>query len=460
MQNTVRCFIAFSKKKSHVFFLVVFYLFFHFICHPTYWDDESYRNLVVSVNYNLFTYIQTMYNLQTSRIAIEIVSFFIIMLPHLAWRILDVCMILLLYRDLKWLMENILEYKKMEEEEWLLTLLLCAYPFSCMACAGWKITTLNYLWVVATALYTTTHILKNVVLDKKTSKMESILAVFALIYSSSFESLVPIYLLGFLLSIWYLKYKKNRQISKFLFTAVVIVMISIVLIAVCPGNANRLQDDIRVWMPEFVNLTLLDKLRVGIVTSFMHFVSIPSPIFFILNLCCILGVWLQKMNFRKKMIATLPLGIQILWTFYFFLNYLLGHKTMTYQIPSPLLKGGIDTFEQIGILLSTVVWFASILYSMYFVLQNKRIYFWCLGILLIGCVPEIIVGFSPTVVNSMLRTTIYLYVAMILLIMCMWKSTAILLHKHMWIKRLLYGFCIAGVVMNAVQMLRHIAIYG
>ena len=133
---------------------------------------------------------------------------------------------------------------------------------------------------------------------------------------------------------------------------------------------------------------------------------------------------------------------------------------MTYQVPNSLLTGGIDTIEQILLLLTVAIWFASILYSFYWILDDRKDFFLCLTVLLVGCVPEIIVGMSSTVVNSMLRTVIYLYLSMIVLILCLWKAAREFGKESKWLRIIIYIMLIFGGLLNAIQMTRHILIYG
>ena len=133
---------------------------------------------------------------------------------------------------------------------------------------------------------------------------------------------------------------------------------------------------------------------------------------------------------------------------------------MTYQAPNALLTGGIDTVEQIVMLITIILWFGSLLYSFYWILPEKKDFYLCLAVLLIGCIPELVVGMSATVTNSMLRTVIYLYLSMILLILCIWKEGQVFWQKYLWFRVAIYFTFTFGIALNALQMLRHILIYG
>ena len=133
---------------------------------------------------------------------------------------------------------------------------------------------------------------------------------------------------------------------------------------------------------------------------------------------------------------------------------------MTYQVPNSLLTGGTDMIEQLAMLATIAIWFASLLYTLYWAFEAKTDFFLCLSILLTGCVPEVIVGMSATVTNSMLRTVIYLYLSMILIILCLLKEIRVFWTQIKWFRLAVYFTLACGIALNAMQMTRHILVYG
>lgn len=451
--------IDFLQRNYALLFLVLFYSLFHIFLSPSYWDDKQYRNALGHSIENLIPFLIHGYKLQTSRTAIEFVIGILSLLPHVVWKVLDILVIVLLYKELKWFIDRVFKIGG-KETAWILALLLCAYPFSTMASAGWLATTTNYLWVIAFGMYASNKIWKSIVLEEKLSVKEYILVVMALIYSACFETMAILMFGGCVIGILYQKFRKRVKISPVMWISLLIIILCIGSIVVCPGNRNRLQYDVGYWMEEFEQLNFVDKIRIGIVHAFMHFVSIPSPIFFILNVECFILTCIKVRHFGKRIVAVLPLMINIGWTGYYLINYFVGNKAMTYQVPEPLLKGGPDTIEQIGLCISVLIWFASLFYSMWTAFEKKVNFYLCIIILVIGCIPEIVVGLTPTVVTSMLRTTIYLYMAMILIIVCFWGEIQTAWKSFVCLRLLGYITAAGGILLNAIQIIRHILIYG
>ncbi len=452
-----------SKKLTGqygaIIFLMLFYTIFHIALTPDYWDDASYRNAMDGSIRNLLLFLHRGYLLQTSRTTIELVTGILSVLPYSVWKLLNLLIILLLYEDIVWFQIHVFKITD-ASSEWAASLLLCSLPFSIMASAGWLATTLNYLWVISLGWYAVNKVIKAVILEEKLSFKEKILTILTVLYSGCFESVTALMSVGILAAIFYEKKWKHKKAPGLLWVILAILLLFLVEIAICPGNQNRMKSDVGYWMADYAQMNLLDKLRMGIVMAFMHFVSIPSPIFFILNASCLAVAIMKKGTRIQKLAAACPVALDILWTCYFMINYLLGNKTMTYQVPNTLLSGGIDMIEQLAMLATIAIWFASLLYTLYWAFEAKKDFFLCLSILLTGCVPEVIVGMSATVTNSMLRTVIYLYLSMILIILCLLKEIRIFWTQIKWFRLAVYFTLACGIALNAMQMTRHILVYG
>lgn len=431
--------------------ILIFYIPFHICLSPNYWDDKGFAQILSKYDNSLVQYTIARYSIWSSRITIELVVPILAMLPSVVWKCLNLLVIVLLYRELIWMLEHIFELRG-NSVYYVTAVLLCAFPFSIMAQTGWIATTTNYLWVLAFGLYAINRMLKGGLLGIRLSRQEMICAALAVCYSASFESMAAIL---FLIEMGLLVYckKSGKKCPAVVWMCMGMTAIFLVYILCCPGNRLRPIRDAQYWMPDYFELTLLDKLRMGILSSYMHFVSLPSPVFFIFNVIIFL-MWKGE-SAGKRIMAALPVFTDVAWTGWFMINYLLGWRTLTYQVPTPLPKRFSEWVEQ-GLLLVTVaLWFAVVLYTL--ITKVKKGWF-AVIILILACLPEMAVGLTPTVVASILRTMIYLYMAMILLILIMAENEA-----GKWpavSRRFIYLCMLMGVILNACQITRHILLYG
>lgn len=440
-----------QTKYRALIALLLFYFPFHVFLSPTYWDDAYYAQILGEYQYDLFQYTLTRYESWSSRITIELALPFLTTWPAVVWKVLNLLMITLLYFDLVWILEHLFDLR--EKKMYFLTaVLLCAFPFSIMAQTGWIATTTNYLWVIALGLYVINRLLKAGLFEERLSGGEVLCAALSVLYCASFESMAAIL---FLVETGILVYgiRKGKKCPAVVWICMGLTVLFLIYILSCPGNRLRPVSDAKDWMPEYFELTFPDKMRMGILSSYMHFVSLPSPLFFIFNVIIFL-LWRGE-SAGKRIMAALPAVTDVAWTGWFMVNYLLGWRTFTYQVPAPLPDHWTGKAEQGLLFLTVVIWFAVVFYTIFARTQKG----WPAAVILVmACIPEIAVGITPTVVASILRTMIYLYMALILLIVMMIESG-----KEKWpvfADRFLW-FCMGmGVFLNACQIARHILLYG
>lgn len=450
MKNRLKTLIL---QEKAIIFLILFFIPFHLCCTPDYWDDAVFARALNDFQYNLIKYTSYRYTAGSSRITIELVLPFMAVWHNL-WKIVNLLMIVLLFFDLKWFLVNIFKIP-LQKLDILLALLLGAYPFSAMAQTGWISTSMNYLWVIALGWYAINRMLKSIMTEEPISKREIFFSFFAVLYSASYESMAAI-LFAISLGIILYSLKRKGKISGVVWCCIGITILLLIYILCCPGNRSRLYSDAENWMPNYFDMTFLDRIRVAILSAFMHFVSIPSPLFFIFNFVLLLLSGVK--NGKVRLAAALPMVLDIGWTCYFLVHYLPGGgRTFTYQVPTALPIDMADKIEQALLLLSVLLWFIIVLHTIFQNLPTGKA-IWCTCLLFLGCAPEMAVGITSTVYASILRTTIYLYLIMIILIVCMLQE--ITLKENIKIQRFLY-FCLGcGVFLNACQMARHIMIYG
>lgn len=440
-----------QTKYKALIGLLLFYLPFHLFLSPDYWDDAQFAQILGEYQNDLFQYTLTRYLNWSSRITIELALPFLTTWPAFVWKVLNLLMIALLYFDLVWMLERLFGLR--EKKTYLLTaVLLCAFPFSIMAQTGWIATTTNYLWVVSLGLYVINRMLKAGMFEERLSKGEILCAALSVIYCASFESMAAIL---FLIEIGLLVYsrKTGKKCPAVVWICMGLTVLFLLYILSCPGNRLRPVSDARDWMPEYFELTFLDKLRMGILSSYMHFVSMPSPVFFIFNLVLYL-MWRGE-TAGKRLLAALPVLTDVAWTGWFLANYLLGWRAFTYQTPTPLPEQWTERVEQGLLLLTVVIWFAVVLYTMF---TRTRCGWPAAVVLLLACIPEVAVGITPTVVASILRTMIYLYMALILLTVMMMEGGEE--RRPVFAGRFLWLCMGMGIFLNACQISRHILLYG
>ena len=76
--------------------------------------------------------------------------------------------------------------------------------------------------------------------------------------------------------------------------------IFIIVELLCPGNTIRKKQEILDWMPQFLSLNIVDKMRICIVSTFQHFTSIPNVIFLLFGFVLACVVIKESKNKYKR----------------------------------------------------------------------------------------------------------------------------------------------------------------
>lgn len=442
--------LRFSQNKDILFIFVVYFilhLFMRFIS----WDDPYFISALEKANYRLFSLLEKRYLCWSSRTVIELLLFVLGALPKIVWRLLDSIVISLFYCYLKKI-THIFFPSNSHNDKLLLLCFLC-WPFSTMGTTGWLSSTTNTLWVLVAILYSALVFYKKINGENMPIK-EYIFFYLCLVYSCNHESALPIYALLLTGFLFISMLRKSLDIHFFI-SSLSIYVISAIWILHCPGNFNRLEGEQN--KVGYLTISLFDKIRMGINTTFYHYVSVPNIVLFLLCLTILLSVCQKHKSFHKRLLGALPLILDIGWTTYLFLRYTLTRGYLTYSYPDEHFVE-IGKTEQYFALVSCMLIFILFIYNIYILLEIHEHRFLLMFILLLSALPEIELALTPAISASIMRTVIYLYTAFLLIIFILVNK--FLIHFKKWQTILITFSAICGAIMNILQIIRHMMIYG
>lgn len=392
-------------KSKYFPFVILFSIMF--LCHILFkinWgDDVWFEN---ALNDGLINYIVTRYDNWSSRIIIEIVMIIMLKLPKIFWCLFDSALITLIAYSIS----KIFSIKN----NWISVLLVCLYPFHEASSAGWYATTLNYIWPLAIGLFSLIPI-KNAVDNKKEKKYMYPLYIISTLFACNQEQMCAIIFCFYLILIIYL-YKKEK-LTKFIVVQFILSLISLLFILSCPGNEVRNISEITLWYPSYKYFGLFGKLFLGIVTTFIYSVYNLNIVIFFLAIL-IPYVLRKNKNIMTKIISYIPLSIFIAFNLFtsVFSNIFpsIGKLIEVSKMYASSPNGISVSISSIFILFVSIGFFASFFYSLYKLFDKDKKYLICL-IYLAGLASRIIMGFSPTVYASGMRTFLFLDFAVIII---------------------------------------------
>jgi hypothetical protein len=418
--------------------LVLFYSFIHLLLKSNFGDDLFYSQVLDSTG--LIPWLQNQYNTWSSRLLLEATLVVVLRLPFIVWITLDISMVLLLFSGLQLLLSP----EKQFRESMILMLLVCMYPFFHMGSAGWVTTTVIYLWPLSLAAYAMGGMARWL-RGECIPWYRWLLYGASAVYGCNNELIAMMVLTAGVAGLIYAVQNKKSLVVPLLGMALSVGSLAFVLTA--PGNSVRLASETATWMPNFQAFSLFDKIRIGIVSTMEHFVSIPNAVLFLFLLLIVILVFRENNTFKKRAVSALPLLIQVAYSAYFAVEKLFFTKDINYSIPEIMPESISGMIIQGLLMVSFAVMVLCIAFSLSWILRDKRkliLYLLALGT---GLATRLSLSFSPTVLASSTRTYMLIYVVLLAMIFLLWKRG---LPKKM--EYLFLGSAFLGVAYNVVTV--------
>ncbi len=451
------------KQYYDYIILTVIYGLLHIFIHTDYWDDVGMSAILKSYEYNLPAYLSDTWNLWSSTLFLHAVEVIVEALPNYVWKTLDVIMILVLYHYLSQVIKLLSVPKsnsasRASARPWVLLFFL-SFPYCLFATAGWMTTTIAYAWTFSTLFYSLFLFLSASADSSRSFQWYTyIFYELAVLYCANCN-LVSFSLAVILLFI-YLNCKTKSKACRILFWEGMFgSILNIVMFLVCPGNQVRNIEDARYHdTAELLELSLGGHLRMGINSTFYHFVSIPNAVLF--TFCLLLAVCVFYKTSKKaiRICSCVPLALDVFWTGYVFFNYTLPNRTLTYIYPDALFQV-CPAAEQYFALASALVMVFLMCYFLAYLTDFSYLSWILTGILLVlGLFPCVALGFTTTVSASVMRVASFFYFS-IILCACVLIHVCHLFANKLW-KYLFYVLGFLGSLLNIFQIIRHIIVYG
>lgn len=261
---------------------------------------------------------------------------------------------------------------------------------------------------MALGIYALTTI-KRVYTGSKLRGIEYVLLIAATAYAANHEqsSLCLIFLLFCGIIFFYFVKKK---LSAMLIVQLSISIANLIYILAAPGNAIRGEKAIKDQMPNFLELSILEKLYMAYQYTMNHFIFSFNIIFVVFAIFLCVLVYKRKNKTWIRFVSAIPL-------LYSLCAVIQPWNRLTFLF-EPL--AGLDVLfdsrrKMIPIIMSFIV-IGCISLSLYHICQN--IYFFMLNIiiLLTGFGSRLAMGFSATVYASHNRTASFFYFSLMFVI--------------------------------------------
>ena len=289
--------------------------------------------------------------------------------------------------------------------------------------AGYIPTIVNYLWPVSALTYVI-YILKQLATRQKLLLQQYVFAVLAAIFGANSEQCAALLFGAVAVSLGYLIYlrkKKGFKLPKFIFVLLAISIASLIHIATCPGNTQRIIIETEVHFPGFAKLGFFNKILLGFSDIVTDMFAVVHPFYIAALLILGIAIIFAKKSIKNKLarialaLPSFALSGALLFEYYY--HNATGDFLLT-RIPH-FAEHGDSLRYQLSMLAFVIVLVGYLIYCFYILCKKKLFSTAVLGVFLIaGVLSKVIIGFSPSIFDSAFRTTMPLYIALVF-IFCM-----------------------------------------
>lgn len=411
--------------KNKYFYLITFFIitliihqFFNLMN-----DDLTFFSKILDKK-SILAFTKERYLTWSSRVLIE--SILIIVSRNvIIWRITNSLVITLLIYSI----EKIFFNTNNKNNIIFIIILFMLYPFYQMAEAGFAATTINYLWPLTFLIYSFIP-LQNIYNNKTINKKKLPLYLLSYIFACNQEQAVCIGLAVAIISLIYCI--KNNKDKKYPIALLIISILSLLFIALCPGNNIRKITEIKNCYPNYTKTTFIDKIFLGIVSTCSILIS-NFLVIFLFGFLLFIIIYKQQHKRYIKLIALIQFLIILIISIYRCYIFLKSNSVLeayTYGIfyyntsASHPFKFNIINIFIFSFCLTMVFTYCYLLAKIF-----KDKWLFPVLLLLIGCGTRLLMGFSPTIFDSGSRTTIFLYFSILFLIIMLLKNNKDIFQK-------------------------------
>ncbi len=271
-----------KREKAAIIIFLGLLVIFHLVMAPGTRDDLWFSKALDS--YGPFDYLAMRYETWTARLLPELLLIFFS--RHLIlWRIANIFVCgflaygLLRLSGLKELIPGLIS--------------LMIFPLWYMSETGWCTTFMCYIWPLAAGVFSLC-VLREVSLGDKVSPVRQVIAAVLLLYAVSSEQIAVVFFCIFAFSFVAGLIKKSKQLRVLSGIFALETAGMMVFSLTCPGNGARVIAEAKAHMPKFPDLSVIDKLVLGVNSSFSGIAMGDLVPFFFFGVLILTALYIKK----------------------------------------------------------------------------------------------------------------------------------------------------------------------
>ena len=397
-------------------------------------DDNFFRT--VANQQGVLQFVHSRYETWSSRVLIEGTLFFFVTHTVL-WRIVNsLAILIIIYVPYRSILRN--DNKEQNRRLFLLAAgVVVMGPLELLYNTGWIATTLNYLWPLAAMGVTLIPIIDKYQGHRRKPVLV-ILGILLALYATNQEQVCGMLIL--ISSGLLIHQLINKNLDWYTGYLWFLSLVSFIFIMTAPGNIARKESETAHWFSDFNSLTIFRKVELGFSATAKSFFLEPN-ILLILTTILLIVITINKEQFIPAAAAGVVLlfNLMVLKPSVAFVKFLksFGQYGSNFQLRV------IGTWVPDGILILLV---GLLCFSMYKALDQSEYKILAIIVMLLGSISRLVMGFTPTIWVSGIRTFSFLYMSMIIVAIMLIK---VLLRMNWKQSKLI----IMGIAATAVAMI-------
>lgn len=400
----------FFKKNSPFIILCVFYYLIEIIFYVKFGDELTISNRKSFANQSIIDEVKfaiSEFNNWGGRIFVD--SVIRILLHYLwIWKILNAILYALIAKAIVYLIDA-----KEDRMKWAVVALMFLYPQSYNMTAGWAVTSMTYLWSVSIGVLFFAMLKHYIQKDYHGVRrfVELLVMTIILVYATDIEQ--GAFFIAIILAAMCI-IDRNLIKEKIWFLLVSIGMLCVHLLS--PGNQNRGVLEMH-WFPDYNQVSLLQKIEIGLSSTIFRFVYKYNTTFLILAVLMTIIIYT---HYKEKEIRFV--GACLLLTeavFGVFMPMVSSEYTNLGEIADHMTDHGMINFDK-AFRFAEYVPFAYMLFisclimvGCYLCIKDKRIAVYAIVGLIASVGASVAIAISPTIWASRDRTLTLFYFMLI-----------------------------------------------
>lgn len=407
-----------ENGRGTILAIFVLELLLTFFVTPNKFDDEYFLEQVT--NNSCLSFAMSRYSWWSSRVIIEFILCVVLKTSKYLWILLQAGMVTLAGYSIS----RIFIKDNKKENNVMLLFMILLYPLNVMNGAGWAATTTNYMWPLATCLFSLIPI-KKIWNNEKFKWFEFPLYSLALVYAGNQEQTCAI-LVGTYILFSIFMIIKDKKIHPYMIIQSLIIIASLIFILTCPGNYARNQSEIVDNFKDFEMLTVLDKIGLGFTATNALLVGHGNVIFLMLTSLIVVYIFSNYKEKLYKVVAIIPLLSVVLLSFIpnttsNIFPFLVSFKKYFVMEGVMLTAANSNNLFYTLPIIFAFINFTCVILSIMLIFKNLKNNV-ALLVFLVGLASRLIMGFSPTIFASANRTMIFLEFSMIIVSILIWQE--------------------------------------